>query len=136
MNPFIKPGIEVDKVKVLVVEDVPMTLHLLKSLLSCFSFQLQTASDVTEAMERIEQDVPHLVLLDTVLFDVESLGLIQQLRSNEQTRHIPVILMGSSRDGDKIEKGMELGANAYVCKPFVVDHLYEIIARQINSLFD
>lgn len=135
MNPYIKPGIETDKVKILVVEDVPMTLHLLKSLLSCYSFQLQTASDQTEAMERIEHDTPHLLLLDTVLFDVETLGLIQHLRAHEETRHLPIILMASCHENDKITRALELGANAYVCKPFVVDHLYRTIADQINSLF-
>jgi DNA-binding response OmpR family regulator len=135
VNPYIKPGIETDKVKILIVEDVPMTLHLLKSLLSCYTFQLQTASDQTEAMSCIEHDTPHLLLLDTVLFDVETLGLIQHLRAHEETRHLPIILMASCHENDKITRALELGANAYVCKPFVVDHLYRTIADQINSLF-
>jgi len=104
--------------RILVVDDEADILNLLDYTLSRAGFEVETASDGPEALERATRAAPSLIVLDIMLPDMDGTDVLKRLKENESTRHVPVIMLTAK--GDEIDKilGLELGAEDYVTKPF------------------
>ncbi len=108
---------------VLVADDEPRITKLVSIALQAEGFRVVTAEGGEEALRRAEEVRPDVVLLDIVMPDLDGIEVMQQLR---ELRPLPVILLtakGSARDK---AKGLDLGADDYVAKPF---HPDELVAR-------
>ena len=113
--------------RVLVVDDEPAILELDRVSLEERGFLVSAAADGGEALRRTRDDLPDLVLLDLRLPDLDGFDVLRQLRAAST---VPVILLTVSDDeGDKV-RGLELGADDYVTKPFRPG---ELVAR-INAV--
>lgn len=115
--------------KVLVVDDVPTELELISRILQDAGLEVIRASDGDEAIICIQQNPPDLVILDVVMPRMNGFEVVRELRENEKTKHLPVIFC--THKNTEIDKtwGMELGADAYVSKPFEPQQLLDIIRR-------
>ncbi len=104
--------------KILVVDDEVDILNLLKYSLSNAGFEVITAADGPEALEKARSTTPTLIVLDIMLPAMDGTDVLKRLKDNDSTRHIPVIMLTAK--GDEIDKivGLELGAEDYVTKPF------------------
>jgi DNA-binding response OmpR family regulator len=113
--------------KILIVEDEERQMEITRrSLESHGTFQLAFARNAAEAFQRLNQDVPDLMLLDLGLPDCDGLDVCRRLKEEERYRWIPVIMLtGRSTIVDKIT-GLEVGADDYLTKPYDAG---ELIAR-------
>ncbi|MEQ1956404.1 response regulator transcription factor [Mesorhizobium sp. CN2-181] len=111
-------------VKVLVVDDEPPIRKLLRVGLSAEGYEIVEASTAAQAMERIKNDGPDLVLLDLGLPDMQGHDLLHKWRSD--LLELPIIILSSRTDEAGIVKALELGADDYVTKPFGTK---ELVAR-------
>ena len=103
---------------ILVVEDEPMTQKLIAANLERAGHRVMRAASVPEAMASIREIMPDLVLLDWILPNATGVSLARQLRSDQRTRDIPIIMLtGRSQETDKVT-GLEAGADDYITKPF------------------
>jgi len=104
--------------RILVVDDEADILNLLDYTLSRAGFEVVTATDGPEALEKAKRSTPSLIVLDIMLPDMDGTDVLKRLKDNEATRRIPVIMLTAK--GDEIDKivGLELGAEDYVTKPF------------------
>jgi two-component system, sensor histidine kinase and response regulator len=103
---------------ILVVDDLPANRHILKVLLTHASYRVVTASNGREALDLIEQDRPDLILLDVVMPVMSGREVLRQLKSREETRAIPVIVLSvQSEVADRVG-GLEEGADDYIGKPY------------------
>jgi DNA-binding response OmpR family regulator len=104
--------------RILVVDDEADILNLLDYTLSRAGFEVVTAADGPEALEKAKRSTPSLIVLDIMLPDMDGTDVLKRLKDNEATRQIPVIMLTAK--GDEIDKivGLELGAEDYVTKPF------------------
>jgi len=119
-----------DKVNILVVEDEPSIVELLKFTLKEAGWNVTVAQNVTEGWESIQQRVPQMILLDWMLPDQSGLRLLSKIRADRQFNGLPVIMLtAKSMEEDKIA-GLNNGADDYVTKPFSPR---ELTAR-INAL--
>ncbi len=105
---------------VLVADDEPRINKLVMIALSAEGFRVITAATGEEALRRVEDDHPDVVLLDIVLPDIDGIEVMRQLRD---TRHVPVILLTARGSAADRAKGLDLGADDYVAKPFHPDEL-------------
>jgi CheY-like chemotaxis protein len=80
------------KARILVVDDSPDALTILRLFLLAQGFEVITAGGVAEALERVQEQLPDLIISDYVMPDRTGLDLCQSVRSNRQTRHIPIVL--------------------------------------------
>jgi len=104
--------------KILVVDDELSILVPLKFLLEKNQFDVELAQSGKDALEAIAQSKPNLVLLDIMLPDLDGYEIFQMIRERPEWGDIKVIyLTARSRDVD-IAKGLNLGADAYITKPF------------------
>src|ERR1017187_6076486 len=98
--------------KVLIVEDEPAQMQLTRRALESHgTFHLSTAQNAQEAFQRLNQEVPDLILMDLGLPDGDGLDVTRRLREEERTRWVPVIILtGRSTVVDKIS-GLEVGGS-------------------------
>lgn len=134
MNANINPNIDVDKLKVLIVDDVPLNILLVRKMLSQYTFQIQTASDGQAALDIISSDTPDLVLLDLMMPGVDGFEVIERVRAFEKTKNLPIIILSALNTEADIARGMQLGANDFVNKPIIMVKLLNSVAKQINQL--
>jgi two-component system, OmpR family, phosphate regulon response regulator PhoB len=111
---------------ILVVEDEDALATLLDYNLMKEGFRVERAADGEEALLRITEEPPDLVVLDWMLPKVSGVEVCRQIRANVETRRTPVIMLTArSEEADKI-RGLETGADDYVVKPFAMS---ELVAR-------
>jgi len=118
--------------RILLVDDEDEIRQYLKSELSG-SYKISECSNGKDALDFILKEKPHLVISDVMMPDMDGITLCKKIKSNININHIPVILLtAKSTDDDKAE-GFEIGADAYVVKPFNVGLLKKRIANLIEN---
>jgi len=104
--------------RILVVEDEPDIAALVAYQLAHAGFGVRTASTGTEALRALEMDPPDLMVLDLLLPEANGLDILQAVRSKQETQRLPVVVLTArGEEADRI-RGLELGADDYVAKPF------------------
>jgi CheY-like chemotaxis protein len=118
--------------KILVVDDQPINVQLLKRKLEREGIQVVAAYSGLEALESVNRDKPDLILLDVMMPDMDGIEVCQRLQSSEETRSIPVIFITarSSKEG-KIE-GLGVGAVDYITKPIDLDETLARVQTQLR----
>jgi len=104
--------------RILVVDDVETNLRLVQGHLRREGYRVQLASSGEEALLRIEEEQPDLVLLDVIMPGLDGFETCRRIRQDASTRHIPVILLTSLNDLDHKVQGQEAGADDFITKPF------------------
>ncbi len=109
--------------QILIVEDERDLVDLLQFNLRQAGHETSFAQDGEQALERIKERVPDLVLLDLMLPDISGTEICKQLKTSPRTKHVPVIMVTArSEEIDRVV-GFELGADDFVTKPFSVREL-------------
>ena len=112
--------------KVLIVEDEVSQREVLKYNLTAEGFMIITAEDGQEALERVQEECPDVILLDWMIPNTSGLEVCRRLKLQPKTRHIPIIMLSArSEEVDRI-RGLETGADDYMVKPYSV---FELVAR-------
>lgn len=101
---------------VLVVEDDEVTGALLERILTKESYRVVRATNRAEIVSGMKQK-PDLVLLDVLLPDANGFDILNRIRSNENLKNLPVLMLSSLGSLEDIMKGLKLGANGYLTKP-------------------
>ncbi|MFH1347488.1 MAG: response regulator [Candidatus Margulisiibacteriota bacterium] len=117
--------------KILVVDDEPDVASLLTLLLKSQGYNVVSAGDGQEALEKARTWQPSLILLDIMLPKLDGYKVARMLKFDENFRHIPIIMLTAKiQEKDKI-MGLEMGADAYVSKPFNTPNLLELIKETL-----
>ena len=112
--------------RVLIVEDEEALATLLEYNLNKEKFEVTLAGDGEEALLKIEESAPDVVILDWMLPNISGIEVCRRIRSKAETRNIPIIMLTArSEEADRI-RGLEMGADDYLTKPFSTA---ELIAR-------
>ena len=102
---------------ILVVDDNPSNLKLFTYLLALPGYEVTTAACAEEALRVLERLVPHLIIMDLQLPDVDGLTLTRQLKANPGMRGVPIVAVtASAMKGDE-EKALAAGVDGYMSKP-------------------
>lgn len=115
--------------KILVVDDVPSELEIICRLLQDAGFQVERATDGEEAISLIQEELPDLVVLDVIMPRMNGFEVIRELRSQEKTKRLPVVFCTQKNTEIDQSWGTDLGADAYVGKPFETQQFINIIKR-------
>jgi two-component system, OmpR family, alkaline phosphatase synthesis response regulator PhoP len=119
------------KGNILIVDDDPDILELLKFHFSNRGFRVSSVDTGEQALKFLKTKMPDLIILDIMLPGINGLDLIKILMNNPLTKNIPVIFLSAKNEEADIVLGMELGASDYVTKPFSVK---ELIARAMSLI--
>ena len=118
---------------ILVVDDEPNIVLSLEFLLRQAGFRVRTVSDGEAALAAIAQEPPDLVLLDVMIPGRNGYAVCQEIRGNPAWRDTRIIMLTAKGSDIQREKGLSLGADAYVTKPFSNRDLVARIRRMIDG---
>jgi DNA-binding response OmpR family regulator len=122
-----------DPLQIVVADDDPVLRALLQLKLEGEGHRVTLAADGDEALELVTNDPPDLLVLDVVMPGIDGLELTRSLRARPETRDLPIVLL-TGRDTDPdIVAGWQSGANYYITKPFVIEHLRYFIKTMQES---
>ena len=119
--------------KILVVDDDPYILMSLEFLMKKNGFEVMVARNGTEALEILEQRLPELVLLDIMMPDVDGYEICRHIKKSSRLKHIKVIFMSAKSKEADIKKGIDLGAELYITKPFSTRDLMKLVKELIGT---
>jgi len=122
---------------ILIVEDEPDIAELIRFNLAREGFTASVAPSGDIALRAIERKPPDLVMLDLMLPDMDGLEVCRQLKWNETTRHVPILIVSAKGEESDVVAGLELGADDYVTKPFspkvLVARVRNILRRRVDA---
>jgi len=109
--------------RLMVVEDDVDIANMLKIYFTGLQFDVDVANRGRDALEKTRQVLPHLIVLDIMLPDIDGYEVCRTLRTNTRTSHIPVIFLTQKDERSDKLQGLELGADDYITKPFDIEEL-------------
>ena len=119
--------------KVLIADDEPNIVTSLEYLMTKRGYRVEVARDGEEALALVESFQPDLVLLDVMMPRRSGYEVCQKIRSREDWRHIRIVMLSAKGREAEVSKGLSLGADAYVTKPFSNRELVERIAALLGE---
>jgi len=116
--------------KILIVDDEPNIVMALEYTFKKNNFEVFIARDGQEALDILENHLPDLIILDVMMPNVDGYNTIEQIKKDNRLVSTKVIFLSAKNKEKDIEKGLALGADLYMTKPFSVKKLVE----QVNEL--
>lgn len=124
------------KAKILVVDDERDIIELVSYNLEKEGFKVISATDGEKALELVPSEKPEIIILDLMLPGIDGLDVCRELKRNDQTSSIPIIMLTAKGDESDIVIGLELGADDYITKPFsprILIARVKAVLRRIES---
>ena len=119
--------------KILIADDEPNILISLEFLMKREGYQVALARDGQEALDAIARDRPDLVLLDVMMPRKTGFDVCQALRADESSRGVIVVMLTAKGRDTDLAKGMALGADAYMTKPFSTKELVQTVRELLQA---
>jgi CheY-like chemotaxis protein len=118
---------------ILVVDDHPVNLKLIRVLLQAEGYEVRVAADAAEALRILDSALPRLILMDIQLPDIDGLELTRRLKADPRTSAIPIVAITAyAMKGDE-ERMLEAGCVSYVAKPIDTRGLCALVAGVLSS---
>jgi twitching motility two-component system response regulator PilG len=124
--------VPVIKKKILVVEDEESLLKLQSILLTLRGYNVEGVMDGQAALEAVVTTNPDLILLDVMLPKIDGFEVCRQVKNNEATRHIPVVMLTAKKSMEDRFTGKQAGADMYITKPYKSSMVIETIQRILS----
>lgn len=119
-------------VRLLVVDDEPEICDFLKAFFSDRDFEVETATSGEAALEKADQFLPHIVLLDIKMGKTDGITVLRQIK--EKYPQTKIIMVTAIETTDKIEEAMRSGADNYITKPLSLEYLEHDVKEKIANL--
>ena len=119
--------------KILIVDDEPFNVDYLEQELEDLDYETITAGNGQEALDKIQSDSPDLVLLDIMMPVMDGFEVLTRIKSNPALRDIPVIVISADNNLQSVVKGIQIGAEDYMPKPFEPVLLHARISSSLEK---
>lgn len=122
-----------DKKKILVIDDESSLVDMLSIRLEVNNYQVITACDGQEGLDKARNELPDLIILDLMLPNLDGYQVCRALKFDEKYKQIPIIIFTARAQESDIKAGQEAGADAYITKPFEPDILLGKVSQLIEK---
>ena len=119
------------KKKILIIDDEKDILELLEDLLSLKGYDVITALNGVEGIEKAIRERPDLILLDIMMPGINGFKVLSSLKEQKEVAYKGIIMLSAMGDSDSLIKAQELGSDDYIIKPFEIKELLEIIEKYV-----
>ena len=113
---------------ILVIDDSTTNIVLLQAVLNSKGYSIETALNVKDAFNIMNHKIPDLILLDLLMPRINGFDFLKEIKSDKETKDIPIIVVSALTDQENIQKAMLLGANEFITKPVDIQKLVDIVA--------
>jgi twitching motility two-component system response regulator PilG len=117
------------KSRILIIEDEESLLRLLTILLTSRGYRVTGVQEGSAGLAELKRTSFDLVLLDLMLPGLDGFEVCRSIKENPETRHIPVVILTARKGSADQARGVELGAEAYITKPFKSSRVMETVAE-------
>ena len=125
------------KGKILVVDDEIYIVHILDFSLGMEGYEVVTALDGEQALEKVKTEKPDLIVLDIMMPKLDGYEVCKNIKSSASTQHIPVILLSAKGRNVDHKLGFDVGADDYITKPFsprkMVERINQLLGQTITE---
>jgi PleD family two-component response regulator len=125
-NATATPDLSASRGVILVVEDEVSIRKLVRTIFEREGYDVVEAANGFHGLEQASEVIPDLIISDVMMPELDGFGMLKEIRSNPQTREIPIIMLTAKGTTDDIVTGLDLGADDYLAKPFKIP---ELVAR-------
>ena len=122
-----------DSKKLLLIDDDPNLILLVKDYLEFRGYQVITAENGREALEILEQQVPDMIICDVMMPEMDGYTLVERVRQDARTNWIPVLFLSAKGQSQDRVKGLNTGADVYMVKPFEPEELVAQVESSLRS---
>jgi CheY-like chemotaxis protein len=119
--------------KILVVDDSSTNIVLLEAILNGQGYQIETAQSVKEAYQIIRKETVNLILLDLLMPKVSGYDFLKEIKSNDTTKDIPVIIVSATADPENKKRSLEMGALDFINKPIDIQNFIDKVENILNK---
>ena len=119
--------------KILVIEDNLEVLENLGEILELYGYEVQEAKDGKEGVECALKNPPDIILCDVMMPQLDGFGVLNILSKKPATADIPFIFLTAKSEKEDFRRGMNLGADDYITKPFYKDELLQVIETRLKK---
>jgi diguanylate cyclase (GGDEF)-like protein len=123
---------QMSKSRLLIVEDDFDISNMLRIYFTGQNYEVDVAPRGSAALEKTRHNLPHLIVLDIMLPDIDGFEVCRILRTNTRTSHVPIIFLTQKDERSDKLQGLELGADDYITKPFDIEELKLRVQRAIT----
>lgn len=121
------------KKRILIVEDTKTIVMVEKLMLAGQDYEIDTAGNGVEGLEKVRSLKPDLVLLDIMMPEMDGIEMCRRLKSDPETRTIPVIMVTTKGEPDKVEQAFVAGCEDYVTKPIDKFELTSKVSKHLRE---
>ena len=132
MFDFLGINKKADKTKILVVDDEPNIVQTLQDRLEMNEYQVITAGNGREGLEKVEQEKPDVILLDVIMPIMDGHEMLEMLRKQPGGRDVSVIMLTARSQTQDIARANACGIDDYIVKPFDLSELLEKIESVVE----
>ena len=118
--------------KILIVDDEPNIVMALEYTFKKNNYEVFIARDGQEALDIVKLKFPDLIILDVMMPMVDGYATLEQIRKDANLKHTKVIFLSAKNKESDIQKGMALGADAYLTKPFSIKKVVEQVVELLS----
>jgi DNA-binding response OmpR family regulator len=122
--------------KILIADDEPNIVAAIEFLLQQSGYEVHVAQDGEQALKLVEACIPDLVLLDVMMPKKSGYEVCTRMREREDWRHIKIVMLSAKGREAEVNKGLSIGADLYVTKPFSTRELVATIKRLLDQVPD
>lgn len=117
--------------KILLIEDDVILRENTAELLELSDYEVITAPNGKIGLEIAKSSLPNIIVCDIMMPEIDGYGVLEALAKNEETKHIPFIFLSAKTERKDVRKGMDLGADDYITKPFEEEELISAIESRL-----
>lgn len=122
------------KYTVLIVDDIPVNIILLKTMLTRTNVKILTATNGQEALDIVRELKPNVVLLDIQMPVLNGLEVLKEIKADPQLKDTAVIMVSAYTSAEDIEQSMNLGASGFIKKPVIMDILLSTVTAELDKI--
>jgi len=119
--------------RILIIDDEPHMARLASYVLQTAGYDVLTAEDGRDGLEKLAQFKPDLVVCDITMPEMDGFEVVRTLRADPRWRHLPVIMLTARGQEQDVQRAQEVGANSYLTKPFSSRQLLGEVQRYLNG---
>ncbi|MFH1617946.1 MAG: response regulator [Candidatus Margulisiibacteriota bacterium] len=120
--------------KILIVDDEPTIIDVVSTRLGTAGYDLIFAADGLEGLENAKKELPDLIVLDVMMPGMDGYQVCEKLRQIPETKNIPVIFLTVLTKEEERKRGIEVGGQAFLSKPFEPQQFLDEVKRQLGDV--
>ncbi len=120
--------------RILAVDDSPTILEMIKAILVSGGYEVITAADGAEALDKARAETPDLILLDVMLPKLDGYRVCRLLKFDQNYKHIPIIMLTAKTEEQSMATGLRTGADQYLTKPIEPEVLLGAVAQELGKV--